>query len=138
MAARSAAWLTTTPGQRCGRPHVASWAETSTVLAADLLAGNDDPRPDAAELLRRARAGLPAGIERVRCRADAGYFAGDLARAARELGVEFAIGAKRITTMWRALSGLTDEDWADAIDMPQRRSPCPPTGPPAGPQAPDC
>jgi len=106
-------------GQRCGRPHVASWAETSTVLAADLLAGNDDPRPDAAELLRRARAGLPAGIERVRCRADAGYFAGDLARAARELGVEFAIGAKRIATMWRALSGLTDEDWADAIDMPQ-------------------
>ena len=34
-------------------------------------------------------------------RADAGYFAGELARAARELGVRFAIGAKRITTVWR-------------------------------------
>ncbi|MGH3697127.1 MAG: hypothetical protein ACRDRX_24625 [Pseudonocardiaceae bacterium] len=24
------------PGQRCGRPHVASWAQTATVLAADV------------------------------------------------------------------------------------------------------
>ncbi|MDQ3222210.1 MAG: hypothetical protein M3Q75_01855, partial [Gemmatimonadota bacterium] len=30
-------------GQRCGRPHVATWAETATVLAADLMAGNEDP-----------------------------------------------------------------------------------------------
>jgi len=38
---------------------VATWAETATVLAADLMAGNDDPRPHAAELLRRALAALP-------------------------------------------------------------------------------
>jgi hypothetical protein len=32
-------------GQRCGRPHVACWAETGTVLAAELLAGDvDSPR----------------------------------------------------------------------------------------------
>ena len=47
-------------GQRVGRPHVATWAETATVLAADLMAGNEDPRPHAAELLRRALAALPA------------------------------------------------------------------------------
>jgi hypothetical protein len=47
-------------GQRSGRPHVASWAETGTTLAADLLAGNEDPRGHAAQLLRRALAGLPA------------------------------------------------------------------------------
>jgi hypothetical protein len=35
-------------GQRCGRLHVASWAETGTVLAADLMAGNEDPRGHAA------------------------------------------------------------------------------------------
>ena len=34
-------------GQRVGRPHVATWADTATVLAADLLAGNEDPRRDA-------------------------------------------------------------------------------------------
>jgi hypothetical protein len=32
-------------GQRVGRPHVATWAETQIVLAADLGAGTDDPAP---------------------------------------------------------------------------------------------
>ena len=31
-------------GQRVGRPHVACWADTATVLAADLMSGRDDPR----------------------------------------------------------------------------------------------
>jgi hypothetical protein len=62
-------------GQRVGRPHVACWADTATVLAADLLAGNEDPRRDAAELLGRALAALPspARAGKVRLRADAGY-----------------------------------------------------------------
>ncbi len=106
-------------GQRCGRPHVATWAQTATVLAADLMAGNDDPRPHAPELLRRALAALPAPARagRVQLRADAGYFAGDLARAALFADVEFAIGAKRIAPLWRILGGVTDSDWIDAIDM---------------------
>jgi hypothetical protein len=107
-------------GQRVGRPHVASWAETSTVLAADLMAGNEDPRPHAAELLRRALAALPAPARagRIRLRADAGYFAGELARAALFAEVEFAIGAKRIAPLWRILDGVAETDWTDAIDMP--------------------
>jgi hypothetical protein len=107
-------------GQRCGRPHVASWAETGTVLAADLLAGDVDPRRHAAGLLRRALAALPAPARagRVRARLDAGYFAGEVARAAHAEGVEFAIGAKRIAPLWRMLAGITETDWTDAIDMP--------------------
>src|SRR4029453_13508912 len=58
-------------GQRCGRPHVAPRAETATVRAADLMAGNADPRGHAPELLNRALAGLPAparcGRVRLRC-----------------------------------------------------------------------
>jgi hypothetical protein len=50
-------------GQRVGRPHVAAWAETEIVLAADLGSGTDDPRASAPDLLRRALAALP---ERVR------------------------------------------------------------------------
>src|ERR1017187_862919 len=46
-------------GQRVGRPHVAAWAETEIVLAADLGAGTDDPRASAPDLLRRALACLP-------------------------------------------------------------------------------
>ncbi|HEV7453298.1 MAG TPA: transposase [Pseudonocardiaceae bacterium] len=106
-------------GQRCGRPHVATWAETATVLAADLMAGNEDPRGHAAELLRRALAALPAAARagRVLLRADAGYFAGALARAALVAGVEFAIGAKRIAPLWRILDGVAESEWIDAIDM---------------------
>jgi Transposase DDE domain group 1 len=107
-------------GQRVGRPHVASWAETATVLAADLLAGNEDPRRDAAQLLHRALAVLPAPARAgtIRLRADAGYFAGQLARAALLADVEFAIGARRIGPLWRLLDGLAAADWTDAIDMP--------------------
>jgi hypothetical protein len=109
-------------GQRVGRPHVATWAEVETVLAAELVSGSDDPRAGAATLLRRALKALPARARggQVRLRADAGYFAGQLARAALFEGVEFAIGAKRIAPLWRLLAGITEADWADAIDMDAR------------------
>jgi Transposase DDE domain group 1 len=107
-------------GQRVGRPHVATWAETEIVLAADLGAGTDDPRATAPDLLRRALASLPAAVRpgaRVAMRADAGYFVGALARAAHDERISFAIGAKRIAPLWRLLAGIADEDWHDAIDM---------------------
>jgi len=106
-------------GQRVGRPHVATWAETATVLAADLMSGCEDPRPHAAELLGRALAALPAPARagRIRLRADAGYFAGQLARAALFADVQFAIGARRIAPLWRILDGVAEDAWTDAIDM---------------------
>ena len=113
-------------GQRAGRPHVAAWAETEIPLAADLLAGDSDPRSHVVTLLGRALAALPPQVRdgakaagrKIALRADAGYFAGDLARAAIKHGMEFAIGAKRISSMWRALAGIDEDAWRDAIDMP--------------------
>jgi hypothetical protein len=72
------------------------------------------------QLLRRALAALPAQARggTVRLRADAGYFAGQLARAALFAGVEFAIGARRIAPLWRLLDGLVEDAWIDAVDMP--------------------
>jgi hypothetical protein len=107
-------------GQRAGRPHVAAWAETEIALAADLGDGTDDPRATAPGLLRRALAALPAAARasgRVAMRADAGYFAGQLARAAHEEKIAFAIGAKRIAPLWRLLAGIAGDDWHDAIEM---------------------
>ena len=107
-------------GQRVGRPHVAIWAQTETVLAADLGSGTDDVRATAPGLLRRALAGLPATAResgQVAVRADAGYFAGALARAARDEHIAFAIGAKRIAPLWRLLDGIADGDWHDAAGM---------------------
>jgi hypothetical protein len=107
-------------GQRVGRPHVATWAETETVLAADLGGGTDDPRATAPDLLCRALAALPPRARasgRVAMRADAGYFAGQLARAACDERISFAIGAKRIAPLWRLLGGIAEDAWHDAIDM---------------------
>jgi hypothetical protein len=112
-------------GQRAGRPHVASWAETEIPLAAGLLAGDQDPRSDVAGLLGRALAALPQAIRdgaaaagrKIALRADAGYFAGELARAAAKEDMAFAIGAKRIPSMWKALAAVPDDAWRDAIDM---------------------
>jgi Transposase DDE domain group 1 len=105
-------------GQRCGRPHVATWAEADVALAADLLAGNEDPPRGAPGLLRRALAALPAGVREVTLRADGGYFAVDLAVAAYREGVGLVIGAKRIAPLWRILTGVEETDWVEAIDMP--------------------
>jgi hypothetical protein len=107
-------------GQRVGRPHVATRAETEIVLAADLGEGTDDPRATAPDLLRRALASLPPAARasgQVAIRADAGYFAAALARAAHAERIGFAIGAKRIAPLWRLLAGIADNDWHDAIDM---------------------
>jgi hypothetical protein len=106
-------------GQRVGRPHVATWAEASVVLAADLGSGRDDPRATAPQVLGRALAALPvpARAGRIRLRADAGYFAGQLARAALFADIEFAIGARRIAPLWRLLDGVPVDGWTDAIDM---------------------
>ncbi|MGI8306376.1 IS1380 family transposase [Saccharopolyspora hattusasensis] len=106
-------------GRRVGRPHVACWAETEAVLAAELFSGNDDARASAPAMLRRALKGLPRAVRgaRIRLRADTGYFDGALARAALAEGAEFAIGAKRIAPLWRLLDGLSEDDWTDARDM---------------------
>ena len=50
-------------------------------------------------------------------RADAGYFAGQLARTAHDANIAFAIGAKRIAPLWRLLAGLAEDAWHDAIEM---------------------
>ncbi len=60
----------------------------------------------------------PARAGTVRVRADAGYFAGSLARAALFAEVEFAIGTRRIAPLWRLLDGVTEDRWVEAIDMP--------------------
>ena len=133
-------------GQRAGRPHVAAWAETEIPLAADLLAGDDDPRSSAVELLGRALAALPQAIRdgaaaagrKIALRADAGYFAGDMARAAAAAEMDFAIGAKRITSMWKALAASRTTPGATRPAWKAPRSRCPRTGPAAGPTARCC
>jgi hypothetical protein len=106
-------------GQRAGRPHLATWAQAGVVVAADLMAGNDDVRPRAADLLDRALAALPGEVTgRPSLRADAGYFTAELAHAADDLSCDYAIAAKRNSAMWRALAAIGEHAWVDATGMP--------------------
>lgn len=107
-------------GQRAGRPHLATWAEAGVVLAADLLAGDVDPRAGAVALFARTLAGLDAaapGHGRVRVRGDIGYFTKELADAIVGAGCDFAIGANRNPATWRAAASVPDEAWIDADGM---------------------
>jgi len=79
------------------RPHVAAEAEAEAVLAVDLGDGTD-ARATAPDLLRRPLDAMPERARasgRVAMRADAGYFAGQMARAAHDARIAFAIGARR-------------------------------------------
>lgn len=75
-------------------------------------------------MLGRGLAGIPepvraaaAAADRLRTRADAGYFTVDLANAAVAQGCDFAIAAKRNTAMWRAYASIEPAAWVDAIGM---------------------
>jgi len=103
-------------GQRVGRPHVASWAEAGTTLAAELGLGH-----------RRS----PPG-------ADAGYFAADLAAAAHFAGIDFAIGANASHHCGACSPASPSKTGPRRAACPVRRSPSRTTVPPGGPRTPDC
>jgi len=111
-------------GQRAGRPHLATWADTGFTLAGDLLTGVQDVRAHSSALLARAMAALPdevrAGFSdanRPVVRADAGYFAAELAHTAIGLGADFAVAAKRNPAMWRAAAAIGEHEWSPANRM---------------------
>lgn len=106
-------------GQRAGRPHVACWAEAGMVLAADLLAGDEDPRPGAAALIADAAATLKTvGVgTRPRVRTDAGYFAAGIAWAAVRNGCDFSIGVVRNPAVWKAVTAVPESAWRPATGM---------------------
>ena len=99
------------------RPHLGHWAEAGVPLAAELMGGAEDPRSNCVDILDRSIAALPAGVDQIRCRWDAGYFAADLAQACIERGVQFAIGAKRTRPLIAAAQRIPEHAWVPAVGM---------------------
>ena len=106
-------------GARAGRPHVATWAEAGVVTAADLLAGDEDPRPGAGSLIEGSVATLAAAgvTARPKVRGDVGYFAKDIAQAAVEAGCDFSLGVTRNPAVWRAAAAIPAKAWRKAKRM---------------------
>jgi Transposase DDE domain group 1 len=101
-------------GQRAARAFPATWAETGVVLAGELFAGDCDPRPHAPDLIRRAVAALPEGLDRPRVRADVGFFDHRVADAALAAGADFGIGVPRNPAVWRAVRAADQHRWSPA------------------------
>lgn len=99
------------------RSHIAAWAEAGVPLAAELMGGIEDPRSNMIGILDAAIAALPDGVEHVRTRWDAGYFAASLAQACLDRGVSFAIGAKRTKPLMAAAQHTPQDAWIPAIGM---------------------
>ncbi|HRA77078.1 MAG: transposase [Dermatophilaceae bacterium] len=99
------------------RNHIGFWAEAGVPLAAESMNGTGDPRSNCVEVLHRALRALPDGVQQVRTRWDAGYFAADLATACLAQGVQFAIGAKRTKPLVAAAQHVPDHQWVPAVGM---------------------
>ena len=99
------------------RAHIGFWAEAGVPLVGELMGGTEDPRSNAVDILDRAIGALPAGVGKVRCRWDAGYFAAELAAACSERDIEFAIGVKHTATVMAAARGLPRYSWTPAVGM---------------------
>ncbi|MCA1681418.1 MAG: transposase, partial [Actinobacteria bacterium] len=101
-------------------PHVATWAQRGRALTAELVGGNREQLSGAecARIARRAIGLLPAGHGAVTMRIDSAYYAVDLLQALRKAAARFTVSVPRTQAMWTAVGQITEDAWADCLDMP--------------------
>jgi hypothetical protein len=104
-------------GQLAGRVLLGTWAEAGVALAATTMAGNDDPRPAAPDVVTAALAGLPAGLDRPRVRMDSGFFDKGVIDAVLAAGADVCVAAPRNPAVVRAWQAIDDHSWRPAIGM---------------------
>lgn len=104
-------------GQWAGRPCPVVWAEAGVVVAGKLLRGNQDPRPPARRLVKKAIAALPDSLGRPRFRFDSGFFDGKLARVCLDEGADYAMAVPRNKGFWKAVKSVAPDAWVPAKDM---------------------
>ncbi len=104
-------------GQLAGRVLLGTWAEAGVALAATTMAGNDDPRPAAGDVVGAAIAGLPCGLERPRVRMDSGFFDRAIIEAVLAAGADVCVAAPRNPVVVRAWQAVDEAAWRPAIGM---------------------
>ena len=104
-------------GQLAGRVLLATWAEAGVALASDLMAGNDDCRPVAPDVIAAAVAGLPTGLDAARVRMDSGFSDRRIVEAVLATGADVCVAAPRNTAVVRAWHAIDDQAWRPAVGM---------------------
>ena len=107
-------------GQLSYAPHVAFWAQTGRALTAELVAGNQErlSGEECAKIASRALSLLPDGHGPVTMRIDSAYYAIELLERLRKEHTRFTVSVPRNPAMWKALAGIDENAWQDALDMP--------------------
>lgn len=104
-------------GQLAGRVLLGTWAEAGVALAVETMAGNDDPRPVAPDVVTAAIAGLPARLERPRVRMDSGFFDRQTINAVLAADADVCVAAPRNRAVVRAWQAIEETAWRPAIGM---------------------
>ena len=95
------------------------------VRTSNRIAGDEDPRPGAGDLIVGAVATLhAAGVTaRPRVRGDVGHLAVDIAWAAVTNGCDFSLGVTRNRAAWRAATAIPAGAWTRAKRMKGAHAP---------------
>jgi len=99
--------------------YVVTWARRGRALTSELKGGNQAriSAAESARMIARAAGLLPAEHGQVTVRGDSGFYSAELMMRLRKQRVRFTLSAPRTTTMWRALSEIPEDAWADATEM---------------------
>jgi DDE family transposase len=93
------------------QPLLATWAEQRLVVFDQFRDGNVPGQFDVVRSLQRAFAGLPAGVEHRRLRADSAFYVVHALRWLCQEKIGFAIGARMYPALRDACAALPEGNW---------------------------
>jgi len=94
-----------------------TWADARVALAVEVMAGNDDPRRAAPDVVTAAIGGLPAGLGRARVRMDSGFFDKTIINAVLVADADVCVAVPRNPAVIRAWEAIPERAWRPAIGM---------------------
>jgi hypothetical protein len=99
--------------------YAVTWAQRGRALTSELQGGNQAriSAAESARMIARAVKLLPAEHGQVSVRGDSGFYSAELMMRLRTQRVRFTLSAPRTTTLWRTLSEIAEDAWADATQM---------------------
>jgi hypothetical protein len=99
--------------------YVVTWAQRGRALTSELLGGNRSriTAVESAAMIAHASVLLPDGHGQMTVRGDSGFYSAELMMLLRAQQKRFSFSAPRTQRMWRAMTQIPEDAWADARGM---------------------
>jgi len=106
-------------GEMSYAPHIAFWADRGRALCAELVGGNQEhlSGKQCARIASRALSLLPDEHGPVTIRIDSAYYAIELLERLRAEKTRFTVSVPRNQAIWKAVAGIPEKAWIDALEM---------------------